>query len=190
MKIGYARCSTDKQTLDSQIHPLTLVGCEKIYKDEAMSGSSRERPGLDECLNSLQEGDCLIVYRLDRLGRSLEHVMELIKQFEKRKIDFKSLSEGFDTTTPAGKLLFHIIGSLAEFERSLIRERTISGLNAARARGTKLGRKFSIHQETEDRVHELYKKNLSLRQIANQTGISHSSVARIVKFDQDQSLVS
>lgn len=181
MKIGYARVSTDGQKLDLQIDALNHAGCEKIYRDEGMSGASTARPGLDSCLSDLKRGDILIVYKLDRLGRSLEHVMLLIKQFEERGIEFKSISEGFDTTTPAGKLLFHIIGSLAQFERELIRERVNAGLDAARARGTKLGRKFSINSDERGKVISMYNSGMSFGEIGKQLGMSRSSAHRIVR---------
>lgn len=181
MKIGYARVSTDGQKLDLQLDALNHAGCEKIYRDEGMSGASTARPGLDSCLSALQKGDILVVYKLDRLGRSLEHVMHLIKQFEEKGIEFKSISEGFDTTTPAGKLLFHIIGSLAQFERELIRERVNAGLDAAKARGVKLGRKFSIKHEDINQAIAMHASGSSFKEISAKLGISRASAHRIVR---------
>ena len=133
MLIGYARVSMDDQNLDLQFDALTQAGCSKIFKDH-ITGRSVLRPGLDETMKVLREDDILVVWRLDRLGRSLSHLIELVNQLEESRIGFVSLTESIDTTTPAGKLIFHMFGALAEFERSLIRERTRAGLAAARAR--------------------------------------------------------
>lgn len=189
MKIGYARISTNKkdengeqiQKLDMQLDALNKAGCETVYSDKGISGSKTARPGLDACLASLKAGDCLVVYKLDRLGRSLEHVMLLMKQFEERGVDFKSLSEGFDTTTPAGKLLFHVIGALAQFERELIRERVMAGLETAKSNGVKLGRKFSISPETITKAVTLHGQGISFAGIAQEVGISRASAHRIVR---------
>src|SRR5438874_1441719 len=139
MLIGYARVSTQDQTLNLQRDALEKIGCSKIFTD-TISGSTTERKGLDEALQFLREGDTLVVWRLDRLGRTLKHLIETITDLSKRQIGFKSLTESIDTTTSGGKLIFHIFGALAEFERDLIRERTKAGLAAARARGRKGGR--------------------------------------------------
>lgn len=134
--IGYARVSTDDQTLDLQLDALQAAGCEsrRIYTDQ-VSGAKTDRPGLTKALDMLREGDTLVVWRLDRLGRSLPHLLEVAENLKSRHIGFKSLTESIDTTTPTGELIFHIFGALAQFERNLIRERTNAGLAAARARG-------------------------------------------------------
>lgn len=139
MLIGYARVSTQDQTLDLQKDALQKIGCTHICTDTA-SGSTTERPGLSEALKFLRAGDVLVVWRLDRLGRSLQHLIDAIAQLHRHSIGFKSLTENIDTTTPGGKLIFHVFGALAEFERDLIRERTQAGLAAARARGKRGGR--------------------------------------------------
>ena len=139
MLIGYARVSTQDQTLDLQKDALTRAGCKRIYTD-TVSGATTERKGLDQALAQLRAGDTLVVWRLDRLGRSLPHLLETITNLERQSIGFKSLTENIDTTTSGGKLIFHIFGALAEFERNLIRERTQAGLQAARARGRVGGR--------------------------------------------------
>ncbi|HLW01621.1 MAG TPA: recombinase family protein [Ktedonobacterales bacterium] len=139
MQIGYARVSTSDQTPSLQKDALTVAGCDPIYTD-TMSGTKDRRPGLEQALSHLRAGDTLVVWRLDRLGRSLKHLIETIQDLEQRGIGFRSLTENIDTTTPGGKLIFHIFGSLAEFERALIVERTQAGLAAARARGRKGGR--------------------------------------------------
>src|SRR5437588_2698376 len=139
MLIGYARVSTQDQTLDLQQDALEKIGCSKIFTDTA-SGAKAERQGLDEALAYVREGDTLVVWKLDRLGRSLQHLIETITKLNNRKIGFKSITENIDTTTSGGKLVFHIFGALAEFERDIIRERTNAGLAAARARGRRGGR--------------------------------------------------
>ncbi|MBI1800234.1 MAG: recombinase family protein [Chloroflexi bacterium] len=139
MNIGYARVSTHEQTLNLQRDALEKSGCAKIFSD-TISGAVVVRPGLDEALGFVRAGDTLVVWRLDRLGRSLKHLIETVTLLEQRGIGFRSLTESIDTTTSAGKLIFHVFGALAEFERDLIRERTQAGLLAARARGHLGGR--------------------------------------------------
>ena len=139
MLIGYARVSTQDQTLDLQTDALKQVGCEKLFTD-TISGGKSERPGLQEAMNHLRAGDTLVVWRLDRLGRTLKHLIATITDLSDKGIGFKSLQENMDTTTSGGKLIFHIFGALAEFEREVIRERTNAGLQAARARGRLGGR--------------------------------------------------
>jgi DNA invertase Pin-like site-specific DNA recombinase len=139
MQIGYARVSTDDQTLDLQLDALTKAGCDRIFRD-TVSGAKAERPGLRTALDHVRTGDTLVVWRLDRLGRSLQHLIETLTGLQERGIGFRSLTESIDTTTSSGKLIFHIFGALAEFERDLIRERTRAGLVAARARGRIGGR--------------------------------------------------
>jgi DNA invertase Pin-like site-specific DNA recombinase len=139
MLVGYARVSTSEQTLDLQKDALEKIGCTKIFSD-VVSGAKAERKGLQEALEYVREGDTLVVWRLDRLGRSLKHLIETITRLNNRKIGFKSITENIDTTTSGGKLVFHIFGALAEFERDIIKDRTKAGLNAARARGRLGGR--------------------------------------------------
>lgn len=146
MFVGYARVSTIDQNLDLQMDALRAAGCGHIYKDVA-SGSKTERPGLDQALAYLREGDMLVVWKLDRLGRSLGHLIEIVDSLEKRNIAFKSLQESLDSSTSGGKLIFHIFGAIAQFERELIRERTLAGLKAARARGRMGGRKKVLNSE-------------------------------------------
>ena len=134
MLIGYARVSTQDQTLDLQTDALTHAGCEKIFTDTT-SGAKAERPGLQAALDHLRAGDTLVVWRLDRLGRTLKHLIATVTDLSDQGIGCKSLQENMDTTTSGGKLIFHIFGALAEFEREVIRERTNAGLQAARARG-------------------------------------------------------
>lgn len=138
MLIGYARVSTHEQTLALQEDALKAASCDQLYKD-IVSGAQTERDGLDQALRYARRGDTLVVWRLDRLGRSLKHLLEVLTDLEQRGIGFRSLTESIDTTTPGGKLIFHIFGALAEFERNLIRERTLAGQAAARARGRRGG---------------------------------------------------
>ncbi len=140
MLIGYARVSTDEQSVDLQIDALERAGCGRIFFDSGFSGALRSRPALDEVLVELKSGDTLVTWRLDRLGRSLSHLITLVGDLEKRGIAFKSLSEAIDTSTAGGRLQFHMMGALAEFERSLISERTKAGMAAAKIRGAQLGR--------------------------------------------------
>src|SRR5918911_515078 len=139
MLIGYARVSTDDQNLNLQRDALQQVGCEQIFTDK-VTGTKATRPGLTDALSHLRNGDTLVVWRLDRLGRSLRHLIDTVTELQERGIGFKSLTESIDTTTSGGKLVFHIFGALAEFEREIIRERTKAGLTAARARGKNGGR--------------------------------------------------
>src|SRR5215212_6301886 len=139
MQIGYARVSTDEQTLALQLDALKASGCDRLFTDIA-SGATAVRPGLSEALGQCRAGDTLVVWRLDRLGRSLRHLIETVTALAERGVGFKSLTESIDTTSPGGKLAFHLFGALAEFERDLIRARTRAGLTAARARGRTGGR--------------------------------------------------
>jgi DNA invertase Pin-like site-specific DNA recombinase len=160
MDVGYARVSTKEQNLHMQEDALKSAGCEEIYTDIA-SGSKSERPGLDKVLSYIREGDTLVVWKLDRLGRSIQHLIETVAKLSKRKIAFKSLQENIDTKTSGGKLIFHIFGALAEFERDLIRERTDAGLKSARARGHMGGRPTLLDNRQIKRMIEMYdsKKN-------------------------------
>lgn len=143
MRIGYARVSSDDQNLDLQRDALRRAGCDRIYEEKA-SGGKADRPELLRLLDAIRAGDTLVVWRLDRVGRSLNHLIATIEELEAQGIGFQSLTENIDTTTPGGKLIFHIFAALAEFERALIRERTNAGLQAARARGRKGGRPAAL----------------------------------------------
>jgi DNA invertase Pin-like site-specific DNA recombinase len=144
MKIGYARVSTEDQNLELQIAALDTMGCDHIFTDHGISGSTFARPGLDSALSALQRGDTLVVWRLDRLGRSLRKLVELVEQLGEAGIQFASLTECINTTSSGGVLVFHIMAALAQFERSLIGERTRAGMAAARARGRQIGRRRSL----------------------------------------------
>jgi len=154
MLIGYARISTTDQTLALQQDALTATGCQRIFTDTA-SGSRTNRPGLAEALAYVRAGDTLVVWRLDRLGRSLGHLIETIRDLEQRGVHFRSLQEQLDTGTSGGKLIFHVFGALAEFERDLIRERTHAGLAAARARGRVGGRHRSLSPKQVEQLRSM-----------------------------------
>ena len=172
MRIGYARVSTQEQSLDLQKDALRRAGCDKIIEDVA-SGKTENRLGLDHVRELLREGDVLVVWRLDRLGRSLKHLIELMTELEKQKIGFQSLQESIDTTSPGGKLIFHMFGALAEFERNLIRERTWAGLEAARARGRKGGRPRKLSAQQRQLAIDLYnQKKHGVDEICRAVGIS------------------
>ena len=183
MLVGYARVSTDDQNLALQEDALKESGCEKIFYDK-VSGAKSERPGLQEALGFLRDGeDVLVVWRLDRLGRSLKDLIELVNRLEERKIGFKSLQDPVDTTSPGGKLVFHIFGALAEFERNLIRERTKAGLAAARARGKKGGRRRALNEEQARRLYQLYDdtdsdghKKYTVKETCEMMGVSRSTL--------------
>jgi DNA invertase Pin-like site-specific DNA recombinase len=158
VQIGYARVSTHDQNLNSQIDALKNAGCEKIYT-EVVSGIKSEKKALEEALEYMRESDTLVVWRLDRLGRSLAGLIQLMKTLENKSIGFKSLAESIDTTTPTGKFFFHITGAFAELERNLIRERTRAGLISARSRGKNGGRPKALDDETIKMAFHLYHEN-------------------------------
>jgi DNA invertase Pin-like site-specific DNA recombinase len=179
-KIGYARISTHEQNLDLQYDALNKAECFRIFTD-TMSGAKADRPGLSEALNYLREGDTLVVWRLDRLGRSLKDLLELVNALQSQGIGFCSLQENIDTTTSGGKLIFHIFASLAEFERSIIRERTLAGLTAARARGRRGGRPMSLDDKQLKLVREMYADlKKSPQDICETFHISRSALYRYV----------
>ena len=179
MKLGYARVSTKDQHLELQIDALTKAGCEKIYQDIA-SGARTERPALNEMINHLRPGDVLVIWKLDRLGRSLNHLIGLVNDLMKKNIGLQSLHDPIDTTTAQGRLSFNLFASLAEFERDLIRERTQAGLSAARARGRNGGRPKGIPQKAEATTcaaETLYKEGrLSVNEISEKQGIAKSTL--------------
>src|ERR687893_1269192 len=178
MLLGYARVSTHDQTLHLQRDALAKAGCNKIFTDTA-SDARTERKGLDEALNFLRKGDTLVVWRLDRLGRSLPHLISTMTDLEERGIGFKSLTENIDTTTSGGKLIFHIFGALAEFERNLISERTTAGLTAARARGRIGGRPKTLTPEQRRIAQALYNdKQHSIVEICQTLKVSRATLYR------------
>ncbi len=184
MLVGYARVSTSEQTLNLQKDALEKLECVKIFSD-VVSGAKEERKGLLEALEYVREGDTLVVWRLDRLGRSLKHLIETITHLNNRKIGFKSITENIDTTTSGGKLVFHIFGALAEFERDIIRERTNAGLNAARSRGRLGGRPKAKTLDSPKKValgQSLYdNENNTIEEICKTLHISRATLYRYIK---------
>ncbi len=181
MLIGYARVSTHDQTLHSQRDTLQKVGCDRIFTD-TVSGRKAERKGLSEALSHLRAGDTLVVWRLDRLGRSLRHLIDTITELHERGVGFKSLQENIDTTTSGGKLVFHIFGALAEFEREIIRERTQAGLASARSRGKVGGRPKALSARQVQMLRNMAAdKSLTVSDICHTLGIGRTTFYRYVK---------
>jgi DNA invertase Pin-like site-specific DNA recombinase len=182
--IGYVRVSTFEQHEELQIDALTKAGCEKIFTDK-VSGAKFDRPGLNAALDFARPGDVMVVWKLDRLGRSIIHLIDLLTTMKERGINFISLTEQIDTTTPGGKLIFHIMASLAEFERDLIRERTLAGLASARARGRLGGRKRKLTNGKLVMAKKLYadKKN-SVRDICATLDISEATLYRYMRGEE------
>ncbi|CAM3670239.1 recombinase family protein [Legionella longbeachae] len=184
MLIGYARVSTDDQNLNLQHDALKNAGCERIFDDQ-MTGSKIQRPGLDATLQFARSGDVIVVWRLDRLSRSLKDLIEMVALLDSKKIGLRSLHESIDTSSSSGKLIFHIFGALAEFERNLIRERTHAGLQAARARGRKGGRPKKLSMDKAKLAIEIYnQKNHSIKQICNLMGISKPTLYKYIKLSK------
>jgi DNA invertase Pin-like site-specific DNA recombinase len=183
-KIGYARVSTGDQDLDLQIRELETAGCKKVFTDR-VSGTKSDRPGLDSCFKALKKGDTLVVWRLDRLGRSMQHLVNMVADLKGTGIGFKSLRDGaIDTTTASGELVFNIFAALAQFERELIRERTMAGLSAARARGKLGGRKPVSPDAPKVRMAKSLhddKKN-SIRDICRTLNISRATLYRYLSM--------
>ncbi len=180
MLIGYARISTTDQTLALQQDGLKAAGCTKIFTDTA-SGSRTDRPGLAEALGFAREGDMLVVWRLDRLGRSLAHLIQTVRDLQERGVHFRSLQENLDTGTSGGKLVFHVFGALAEFERDLIRERTMAGLAAARARGRRGGRRGLSPGKVQQLQTLAADRRNSVPEICETLGISRATFYRYVR---------
>lgn len=185
MKIGYARVSTQDQNLDMQVDALKAAGCERIYT-EKMSGKKDDRPELQRCIEALRPGDVLTVYKLDRLGRSTFKLLELTAGFERDGIDFVSIVDGIDTTTPVGRFFFRTMASIAELERDIIVERTQAGLKAARARG-RVGGRPSTPKKDVERALKLYDSNeYSVPEIVELTNVSKPTLYRALKKREEQ----
>lgn len=180
MLVGYARVSTADQSLELQTDALTAEGCEKLFTD-VTSGARTERPGLAQALEFCRTGDTLVVWKLDRMGRSMSHLIETVRHLEEHGVGFRSLTEHVDTTTPGGRLVFHVFGALAEFERGLIQERVQAGLKAARARGRTGGRP-PVPDETKAMAQTLLaNQTLSIKQICQRLGIAKSTLYKYAK---------
>ncbi|MEO1207187.1 MAG: recombinase family protein [Pseudomonadota bacterium] len=177
--IGYARVSTDDQRLDMQLDALQRAGCAPIFYDHGVSGGESERPGLSEALRHLVEGDTLVVYKLDRLGRSVLHLADLITRLDNESVQFCSLTEGIDTTTAGGKLVYHVFAAVAEFSRTLIRENTCAGIEAARGRGVRIGRPPLLSDADVLEAHRfMHQDGATYRRTAERFGVSESTLHR------------
>jgi DNA invertase Pin-like site-specific DNA recombinase len=178
MQCGYARVSCVDQNPALQLDALRKAGCEKIFKDEGISGSTANRPGLKRCLKALNEGDRLTVWKLDRLARSLRDLVSMMEDFSQRGVQFRSLTEEINTSTPGGKLVFHIFAALSEFERGLIIERTREGMKAARARGIRAGRKPKLTRQQVEHARRLIDEGQYRWQVADLLSVSRHTLYR------------
>jgi len=180
MIVGYARVSTQEQNLQMQLDELEKYGCRKIF-EEKMSGKKKERPALDEMLNMLREGDRVVVYKLDRISRSTKHLIELAEHFEERGVEFVSIHDNIDTSTPTGRFFFRMMASIAELERDITSERTKSGLVAARARGRKGGRPQTDPKKIKTALKMYDSKQHSIVEITKAVGISAPTLYRYIE---------
>ena len=185
VNIGYARVSTDDQNLDLQRAALKAAGCDPVFEDQ-VSGMTVRRPGLDQALARLGAGDSLVVWRLDRLGRSLPHLIETIRLIGDKRAGFRSLNESIDTTTAGGRLYFHMMGALAEFERALIIERTRAGMKAAKARGIEVGRKRALTPAQVSHARQLIDQGESPSAVARSMKVGRSTLYRALNFSTAQ----
>ncbi len=179
-RIGYARVSTGEQELGLQRD--ALAGCERVFEDRA-SGARADRPGLEQALAYVRQGDVLVVWKLDRLGRSLPHLIDTARDLERRGVGLQSLTEQIDTTTPGGRLIFHVFGALGQFERDLIRERTRAGLAAAEARGRRGGRKPVVTADKLRRAREHIARGLSVREAAARVKVGKTALYAALASD-------
>ena len=184
-RFGYARVSTHEQHTDAQTAALLAAGCDRVFTEKA-SGAIRERPELARLLEQLREGDSLVVWRLDRLARSLPHLLELSGDLERHGVNLVSLNEQIDTTTPTGRLVFHVFAALAEFERGIIRERTLAGLAAARARGKHGGRPKKMIDTKIATAKAMYaEQKYTYQEIADTLGVSRTTIVRTLKSEPE-----
>ena len=177
MLIGYSRVSTEDQNLSLQIDALKQAGCERIYSD-TQTGRSVDRPGLKDAMGQLRSGDTLVVWKLDRLGRSVKNLIDLVSELEEQEVGFKSLTDGIDTSTPSGRFFFHVMASLAQMERELIVERNQAGLKAAKARGVVGGRKRSMTSTKIDAAKKLMDAGTPPKEVAKTIGVSIPTLYR------------
>ncbi|UBM24159.1 recombinase family protein [Pseudomonas sp. p1(2021b)] len=182
MKIGYARVSTDEQNLALQIQSLKKAGCAKIFTDKGISGGEFQRPGLQGAIDSMGEGCCLVVWRLDRLGRSISKLIDFLEGLQRRRISFLSLNENIDTQTSSGRLVFHIMAALAEFEKGLISERTKAGMSAAKSKGKIIGRRPLLTElQKAEAAHMLCTQKIPLAQVAAHYNVHPRTIKRHVQ---------
>lgn len=187
MQIGYIRVSTIDQNIELQEEALIRAKCDHIFVDK-MSGTKAVRPGLRKCLRMLKRGDTLVVWKLDRLGRSAKNMIILLSELDERGIHFRSLTDSIDTSTRMGKLIFTIMSAFAEMERSLIVERTVAGLAAAREKGRIGGRKRIMTEEVVDRARRMLRNGATLHQVANIIGVSHITIYKYIPALEQQQL--
>ena len=187
MLVGYARVSTKDQNLDLQLDALKAAGCNKIY-DDSMSGARGDRPGMAKALEHLRQGDTLVIWKLDRLGRSLKQLISLVDDLAARQIDFRSLTDNIDTSSPSGRFFFHMMASLAQMERELLKERTKAGIEAARKRGKHPGRHRSLDDSKMNSAKRLLASGLLARQVATDLGVSISTLYRWIPAAESLSL--
>ncbi|WP_100485887.1 recombinase family protein [Mycobacteroides abscessus] len=180
MLIGYARVSTVEQNVGLQLDALNAAGVEQVFTDEGVSGSVSSRPELDKCLAHLRSGDTLVVWRLDRLARSLRNLLELVESLSQRRIHLRSLTESIDTSSASGRLVLSVFGALAEFERSLIIERTQAGLAAARLRGAKIGRPMAMSTGQIEQARTLVSSGHRVPDVARTLGVGRSTLYRVL----------
>ena len=183
--VGYARVSTHDQNPALQLDALRLAGCTKIFEDRGVSGAKVDRSGLAAALSYVRDGDVLVVWKLDRLGRSMPHLVETVGALENRGIGLRSHTEAIDTTTPGGRLIFHVFGALGQFERDLIRERTRAGLTAAAERGRKGGRKPVITPDKLKRARVLMAQGLKVREVATRLKVGKTALYEALSSNPD-----
>lgn len=187
MKIGYARVSTEDQKLDMQLDALKAAGCERIFTDHGVSGARADRPGLNAALKAVGSGDVFMVHKLDRLGRSVWHLADLLTDFDQRQVEFRSITEGIDTTTPGGRLVYHTIAAVAEFLRELAIERTREGMEAARRRGKRIGRPPKLTpKQLGDAAALLENEDRSLREVAALFDVDKSTLQKAIKREKER----
>ncbi|WP_313527097.1 recombinase family protein [Shinella sp.] len=180
--VGYARVSTVEQNLDMQVAALKAAGCSQIFTDHGLSGADFQRPGLLKALRQIKRGDMLVVWRLDRLGRSLVDLIQTVNGLSERGCDFRSLTESIDTSSSGGRLLFHVMAAMAEFERAIISERTKAGMEAARARGSRLGRRRSMTPEQTEAARLAIEIDLEpVADVAAAYGVHPKTLARLLR---------
>lgn len=179
--IGYARVSTNDQNLDLQVNALRSAGCGRVFEDHGVSGAVEKRRGLNAVLRTLRKGDTLVVWRLDRLGRSIRHLIDVITKLQARGVEFRSVTENIDTNSAGGRMIFHVIAAMAEFERSMISERTVAGMAAARQRGQNLGRRRSMTEEQcVEAVTALGQGGESLADVARRYEVHPRTLKRLI----------
>lgn len=189
MKYGYARVSTDDQNAALQLEALKRAGCKTVFKDQGTSGATTKRPALLRCLKTLQQGDTLIVWKLDRLGRSLRDLITMLDELRRHGVKFHSLTEHIDTATPTGRAMWQMIGVLAELERSLITERTLAGVKAAKDRGVKFGRRAKLSKQQVAHAIKLINAGDRATDVADTFSVSKSTLYREIAKLQEQGSV-